>query len=178
MEKLMRQTNWVVITGAPCSGKTVVICRLAELGYLVVHETARAYIDAEIAKGRTVEQIRADEHAFERRILYEKLKIEAALSPEAHVFLDRGVPDSIAYFKSAGLDTTEPVRKSTLYRYKKIFLFDRLAFKKDAVRAEDDDEAARLDLLLEQSYRELGYPIVRVPFFSIQKRTEFILNHL
>ena len=37
----MQQTNWHVITGAPCSGKTGVIRELGQLGHLVVHEVAR-----------------------------------------------------------------------------------------------------------------------------------------
>ena len=31
-------TNWHVITGAPCSGKTTVIRELERRGYSVVHE--------------------------------------------------------------------------------------------------------------------------------------------
>ncbi|MBW2239191.1 MAG: AAA family ATPase [Deltaproteobacteria bacterium] len=34
----MQQTNWHVITGAPCSGKTSVICELERRGHPVVHE--------------------------------------------------------------------------------------------------------------------------------------------
>jgi len=56
----MQQTNWHVITGAPCSGKTSVICELERLGHPVVHEAARAYIDKELEKGKTMARIKAD----------------------------------------------------------------------------------------------------------------------
>ena len=107
----MRAANWYVITGAPSSGKTSVICELERLGYRVVHEVARAFIDEELKKGKTIEQIKADELAFERHILYKKIKIEESLPKKEIIFLDRASPDSIAYFKSAGLNPNEPVKK-------------------------------------------------------------------
>jgi predicted ATPase len=174
----MRAANWYVITGAPSSGKTSVICELERLGYRVVHEVARAFIDEELKKGKTIEQIKADELAFERHILYKKIKIEESLPKKEIIFLDRAVPDSIAYFKSAGLNPNEPVKKSKLVRYKKIFLFERLEFEKDRVRSENQLKAAEIELLLEKAYQMLDYDIVYVPVLSIQKRTDFILQHL
>ncbi len=174
----MNFANWYVITGAPSSGKTSVICKLERLGYRVVHETARAFIDQELKKGKTIEQIKVDELAFERHILYKKIKIEESLLKKEIIFLDRAVPDSIAYFKSAELNPDEPVKKSKLVRYKKIFLFERLEFEKDRVRSEDEVKTAELELLLEKAYQMLGYNIVYVPVLSIQKRTDFILEHL
>jgi len=174
----MRAANWYVITGAPSSGKSSVICELERLGYRVVHEVARAFIDEELKKGKTIEQIKADELAFERHILYKKIKIEESLPKKEIIFLDRAVPDSIAYFKSAGLNPNEPVKKSKLVRYKKIFLFERLEFEKDRVRSENQLKAAEIELLLEKAYQMLDYDIVYVPVLSIQKRTDFILQHL
>ena len=174
----MRLTNWHVITGAPCSGKTTVINELEKVGYRVVHEVARAYIDHEIQKGRRLNQIKADILAFERRILHEKIKIEASLPENEIIFLDRAVPDSIAYFKFEGLDSLEPIEKSQAVRYRKIFLFQRLGFEKDAVRSEDDKIANRLNDLLEKSYQMLGYEIVQVPLMAVEKRVDFILKHL
>ena len=174
----MRFTNWYVITGAPCSGKTSVICELERKGYSVVHETARAFIDEELKKGHTIEQIKSDELTFERHILYTKIKNEQSLCNKEVIFLDRAVPDSIAYFKSAKLNPNEPISKSGLVRYKKIFLFERLEFEKDRVRSEDQAKAAELELLLENAYQSLGYHTIRVPAYSVQKRLDFILRHL
>ena len=38
------QTNWHVITGAPCSGKSTLIDQLANHGFQTVPESARLYI--------------------------------------------------------------------------------------------------------------------------------------
>lgn len=174
----MRQTKWQVITGAPCSGKTAVIRRLERMGYTVVHEVARALIDAELKKGRTIEQIRADESAFEESVLRLKIKNESSLDTAAIVFLDRALPDSIAYYGLSGLDVNRPGEKSRLFRYQNIFLFERFNLEADPVRSEDDAGAQRLEALLEAAYRQLGYEIIRVPHLPVAARTEFILQHL
>ncbi|MFH2218056.1 MAG: ATP-binding protein [Pseudomonadota bacterium] len=174
----MRHTNWCAVTGAPCSGKTTVIREFERLGYNVVHEVARAYIDGELGKGKTIRQIKADIRAFEQHILNEKIAIEASLSSGETFFLDRAVPDSIAYFILEGLDPDEPLKKSKITRYAKIFFFERLRFEKDAVRSEDDTVATELDRLLQESYQLLGYEIIRVPLMPVRDRVAFMLSHL
>ena len=171
-------THWYVITGAPCSGKTAVINRLEQKGYAVVHEVARAYIDAELAKGKTLEDIKADEWAFERHILMAKIKLEARLKRTDIIFFDRAVPDSIAYYNLCGLDATEPRQKSLAIRYRKIFLLERLAFLTDPVRSEDETTADLLGHLIEESYQSLGYDLIHVPVGSVENRTQFILTRL
>lgn len=174
----MQQTNWIVITGAPCSGKTSVICALEKKGYSVVHEVARALIDKALQQGLSLAEIKSDESAFEYRILEEKEKIEAGLSPTALIFLDRAIPDSLAYFIHAGLDPDLPLKKSRLYHYKKIFLFERFRFKRDKVRIEDEIIAEKLDRLLWESYQLLKYDVIRVPVLPVAERTEYILSRI
>ncbi|MEW6672814.1 MAG: ATP-binding protein [Thermodesulfobacteriota bacterium] len=174
----MKHTNWHVISGAPCSGKTAVIQELERRGYTVVHEVARAYIDQELERGKDLHQIKADMPAFEGHILKTKIGIEEGLDPDAVIFLDRAVPDSIAYYQLTGLDPAEPLACSRAFRYRQVFLFERIRFKTDAVRSEDDRIAADLDRLLEAAYRKLGYRPVRVPLLPIKERTRFILQCL
>jgi predicted ATPase len=54
------QTNWHVITGASCSGKTTLIDQLADKGFQTVPEVGRQYFKRELAKGRTIDEIRED----------------------------------------------------------------------------------------------------------------------
>ena len=151
---------------------------LEQRGYKVVHEVARAYIDSELIKGKTLPEIKADEWAFERHILMEKVRIESTLKKDEIIFFDRGVPDSIAYYKLNGLDSTEPFQKSGEVRYQNVFLFERLGFLTDPVRSEDDRTARRLNRLIEESYQSLGYDIIHVPLLSVEERTEFVLERL
>jgi len=174
----MRITNWYVITGAPCSGKTSVISRIGQLGYRVVHETARAYINEELNKARTLDEIKADMSLFEHNIFYRKIEIESSLPDKAIVFLDRAIPDSIAYFRFAGLDPKEPEEKSADIRYRKIFLFDRLQIKHDEVRNENEEDSILIDRLIEETYKRLGYEIMRIPVLPVRRRTDFILENM
>lgn len=171
------QVKWYVITGAPCSGKTAVIERLAQRGYRVVPEVARAYIDDQLATGFSLQEIKSDPLEFERHILLEKVRIEARLPRNTMLFLDRAIPDSFAYFRLEGLDPGEVVEYSQVVRYSKVFLFERLEFEKDAVRAEDQTVAERLERFLIQGYRSLGYDLIQVPVMGIEQRTDFVLSH-
>ncbi|MGD8470482.1 MAG: ATP-binding protein [Desulfobacteraceae bacterium] len=167
-----------MITGAPCSGKTAVIRMLEQRGHKVIHEVARAYIDNELMKGKALTEIKTDEWSFERHILMEKVRIEARLKKDEIIFFDRGVPDSIAYYKLNGLNTAEPFQKSLEVRYQNVFHFERLRFLADPVRSENEQTARLLNRLITESYRSVGYDIIHVPLLSVEERTEFVLAHL
>lgn len=174
----MQPTGWYVITGAPCAGKTSVVLNLERRGYPVVHETARAYIEERQSAGESLALIRSDELAFEREILRRKIEIEASLPPGRITFLDRGVPDSIAYFRNADLDPNECFTAAQTFRYAGVFFLERLGLQADPVRIEDDHVAARLEILLDQAYRELGYTPVRIPLRPVSERIAMILSQI
>jgi predicted ATPase len=171
----VRQTRWCVITGAPCSGKTAVINELARRGFRVVPEAARSFIEVELNKGRCLAEIKSDSARFEGHIFRIKLGIEARLPAHEQLFLDRALPDSIAYYRLEGLDPAEPRRYSRRVRYSRVFLFEPIEFTNDPIRSENTETAARIERLLEESYTELGYTIARVPLMPVTARTDFVL---
>lgn len=172
------ETNWIVITGAPSSGKTSVIEFLENLGYRYMPETARAYLERELAKGRSLSDIKSSQKEFQQDLLREKIEMESRLPPDEMVFLDRAIPDSISYYRANGLDPREAMEASKKFRYRKVFIFDRLPFKYDGVRVDNEEIAEKLDHLLEADYRLMGYEPVRVPVMSIEARVDFILRKL
>jgi predicted ATPase len=175
------KTNWVVVTGAPSSGKTSVIEELAHRGYAIQNEVAREVIEACLKRGLTLESIRNDRknaQALQKRMLELKLAREMALDTDRLVFMDRGMGDSITYFRLAGLDTLEAEATARIFQYKKVFIFDRLPLKKDNVRTEDDAQADKIDKMLEEDYKALGYDPVRVPVVPVKERADFILQAL
>ena len=177
--QIMKAPNpWYVITGAPCSGKTSVIDELAKKGYETVPEAARAYIEEELSKGRSLMQLKKNKSVFERHILHLKKATEVSLPSDKIIFFDRAIPDSIAYYKLAGLDPSEAIALSKNTFYRKVFLLDRLQFKRDRVRAEDDMIADKLEALLAKCYCELGYSVIRVPVTSVKNRAETILKEV
>ena len=172
---LPRATEWCVITGAPCSGKTTVLSELARRGFRVVPEAARAYIDAELKKGRHLDEIKSDPARFEGQIFRTKLAIETRLPARERLFFDRALPDSIAYYRLEGLDPAEPRRHSLRVRYRRVFLFERMVFTRDTVRTEDPQTAERIERLIEGAYTDLGYAIVRVPLIPVAERADFVI---
>lgn len=171
--------NWYVITGAPSSGKTTTLKALEKKGYKIFYEWARIYIDQEMKKGRALKDIRKNELEFQRKILDLKVNFEKKLSKKDLVFMERGVPDSIAYMKLAGGKKDQILEKAlkNCY-YKKVFLLELIKYELDYARTESQEEAQLLEKLLEKSYAEINIPIVRVPKMSVEERAEFILKNL
>ncbi len=174
------KTNWCVFTGAPSSGKTSVLEELAHRGYAVQVEVARELIETALRQGKTLVEIRDKTHVqdLQRRIVALKLAREKGLHPETLVFSDRGTPDSIAYYRLAGLDPEPAIDASLVFEYRAVFLFARLPLIKDDVRTEDDAQALALEQAIIADYQSLGYKPIRVPVLPIVERADFILQQL
>jgi len=156
--------NWYVLTGAPCSGKTSTINKIAEQGYQIVPELARVYIDQELAKGIALDELRKDELEFQKKILQFKIDYEKDLDPQEIIFFDRGIPDSQAYYKLCGLEN-EPVLDQAVKNstYKKVFLLESFPLKIDYARTETPEEQALLYQYLKEAYQNLNIPLMEIP---------------
>ncbi len=175
----MLNNNWYVVTGAPSSGKTTTVNFLKKMGYKVAHETAREYIEGELAKGLTMEEIRRDEKLFQDKIMEMKIETEKNLNKSDVVFLDRGIPDTWVYYRLYGI-SSDLTLEETMKRcsYKKIFLLDPLRYKLDRVRTESKKEQRKLHELLEEAYQNLNLEVVKIPVLPEEERVKLILSHL
>ena len=172
-------TNWYVITGGPSSGKTTTVNILKERGYKTTIEHARHYIDTQRIAGRTVPEIRANQQEFQKGVFAMQIEQEAALDPRETVFLDRALPDAIAYYRFLDLEPDDTLLKAVrAASYKKVFLLDLLPLAIDYARTEDVSAQQRIHGLLEQVYSELGHPVERVPAFPALERVDHILARL
>ena len=172
------QTNWYVSTGASCSGKTTLIDQLADQGFSTVPEAARIFIEQELAKGLTIEEIRQDQAALTYQVYDMMLIRESRLRPGELVFLDRALPDAPAFYRLAGMDPNEILPDCFQYHYTSVFMLDRLPYQLDGVRAADDPTAEYLDTWIKRDYKTLGYNCVRVPVLLPEERLSFILERL
>ena len=179
MEKQNKTTNWYVITGGPSTGKTTVINLLTEKGYKTTIEHARHYIDTMKEEGRTVEEIRTNKRKFQLGVLDMQIEQEAELSPSETVFLDRAIPDAMAYYRFLKLEYDKILLDAMKeVAYKKIFILDRLPFVNDYARTEDEQAQKLIHQLIIEVYQSLGFPVVFVPVISPDERVEFILKNL
>jgi len=167
-----------VITGAPCSGKTTLIGELADKGFRTVPESGRAYVERELAKGRTADEILGNGAILQRGILGLQLRSERRLPVNEVAFLDGGSPSCLTYFRVMGLNPNAILAECFHHRYASVFLLDRFPFQQDGVRFEDDATAGLIDEWLSRDYSALGYRVVRVPVLPVKDRRTFILESL
>jgi uncharacterized protein (TIGR00730 family) len=172
------QTNWHVITGAPSSGKSTLVDQLAEKGYLTAPEAAREYYEQEMANGREIEEIRSDMATCVEGILGRMLEIERGLDPDEAIFLDRGIPDVMAFVRQFEMDPNEILTDCFHHRYASVFMLDRLPVHQDGLRLEDEADTEYLDEWHVRDYTALGYRVVRVPVLPPEERLAFVLEKL
>ncbi|MCP4284666.1 MAG: ATP-binding protein [Gammaproteobacteria bacterium] len=172
------QTNWHVITGTVSSGKTTLIDQLADRGFQTVPEAGRQYFEREMAKGRTIDEIRENSATLTRSLIDIMLGIEYGLRANDVLFLDRSFPDALAFCRVYGLNPNEILANCFHHCYASVFLLDRFLVEQDGVRTEDDATADLIDEWLARDYSALGYSVVRVPVLSLQERLAFVLERL
>jgi predicted ATPase len=169
-------TNWHVITGGPSSGKTTTIHALGRRGYRTTIEHARHFIDTQRITGKTVAEIRANQREFQKGVLMMQIEQEKALDPDELWFLDRALPDALAYYRYVGIEPDpELLQALKTASYRKVFMLDLLALANDYARTEDLAAQQRIHAMLLEVYQELGFPVETVPVLPVEQRVDYIL---
>lgn len=173
------RTNWYVITGGPSSGKTTTVNLLSKRGYTTTIEHARHYLDTQRSDGKTVEEVRKHQREFQWAVLNMQIEQENSLSADEVVFLDRAIPDALAYCRFLDLPADERLLDAMgKVSYKKVFILDSLPLVKDYARNEDEAAQKRIYELITAVYESLPFPIVHVPVLAPEERADYILENL
>lgn len=174
-----RQTNWYVITGGPSSGKTTTVNLLKERGYITTFEHARHFLDTQRLKGKTIEEVRKNQREFQLGVLDMQIEQENEISPDVLVFLDRAIPDALAYYRFLNLQEDEKLTEAlNTVSYKKVFILDCLPLVNDYARNENREAQKHIHALLTEVYESLPFPVIHVPILSAEERVDFILKNL
>lgn len=172
----------IVITGGPSTGKTSIIKKLKDRGYYCLDEISRQ-VTLEAREEGIEHLFLSDPLLFSQKLLEGRIAQfkRAEQYPENLVFLDRGIPDVLAYMDFVGSQYPQNFNQACLdYRYDVVFLLApwQEIFISDEVRYENFEEAKQIHLDLKECYIKFGYNLLDVPFANVDKRVDHILNAL
>jgi len=172
----------VVITGGPGTGKTTIIDGLIEQGYSCFPEISRQ-ITLE-AKKQGIEQLFLEKPLLFSELLLEgrKKQFESAKQDAADfVFLDRGIPDILAYMHYIGDSYPSFFDQACKdHAYTKVFVLPpwQEIYISDEARYENYEQAKLIFEHLKETYQTYGYNLIEVPKGTVEERILFILNSL
>jgi predicted ATPase len=145
----------------------------------------------EISRSVTLEAKKQgiDQLFLENPMLFSELLLEgrkkqfqdAINEPCEVVFLDRGIPDVLAYMHYIG-DSYPDFFDEACHasKYSKIFMLPpwEEIYVSDEERYENFEQAKLICEHLKETYRSYGYDIIEVPKDSVDNRILFILEHI
>ncbi len=175
-------TRRIVITGGPGTGKSSIIDELQQRGHICFEEISRQ-ITLE-ARENGVDQLFLTQPLLFSQLLLEgrnKQYVEADKYDNATVFMDRGLPDVLAYMDFFGSDYPEDFisvcAKST---YDVVFILSpwQEIFQCDNVRYETFEQSELIHERLLKTYAHFNYHLIDIPFDTVEKRVDFILDSL
>jgi predicted ATPase len=176
------QKEIIVIIGGPGTGKSSIIEGLVAKGYCCYPEISRE-VTLEAQK-RGIEQLfLEDPLLFSQMLLDGRIKQfnNAQNEPHQLVFIDRGIPDVVAYLDYIGDDYpnhfTDACKENV---YTKIFILPpwEEIYQSDSERYENFDQAKTIYKHLTKTYINYGYDLIEVPKDSVDNRILFILDKI
>ena len=171
--------RFFVLTGGPGSGKTTLIEALRAAGFATSPEAGRGIIRDQVAIGGTALPWHDQALFSELMLSWELRSWQAACDRPGPVFFDRGVPDTLGYYRLIGLPAPTHVSSAAAkFRYNnRVFIAPPWPdiFTQDNERKQTLDEAERTYHSLVGVYTELGYELIELPLASVEARLDFIL---
>ena len=176
------QKEIIVIIGGPGSGKTSIIENLIIKGFCCYPEISREVTLK--AKSDGIDQLFLNNPILFSELLLEgrvQQYIAAANEQKEIVFIDRGIPDVLAYMKFIGDEYPEKFELACKENiYTKIFVLPpwEEIYVSDNERYESYEQAQEIHKHLVNTYQTYGYQLIEVPKDSVENRVLHILEKI
>ncbi|NCO11284.1 hypothetical protein CO038_03210 [Candidatus Pacearchaeota archaeon CG_4_9_14_0_2_um_filter_39_13] len=162
------KSKFYVLTGACCTGKTTLINELSKLGYETIREGTETYASEDSGED------------FDRKMFEYRKKQMDLKKDKGTVFCDRGLIDTIAYYKIRNRrvpsEFIEHMKKVT---YEKVFILGDLGFYRNtSERKMLREEQKEFEKKLIDAYQNMGYEIEFIPKDTTTERLHQILSFL
>ncbi|WP_299520912.1 AAA family ATPase [Winogradskyella sp.] len=172
----------VVIAGGPGTGKTSIVNHLRERGFTCYDEISRQ-VTLQARKDGIEQLFLTEPLLFSEKLLDGRIQQfnNASHESESIVFLDRGIPDVLAYMDYIGDHYPKHfIDASRAYLYDYVFILApwQEIFISDNERYENFEQAIEIHHHLLSTYKRFGYQLIDVPFASVEHRSDFILEEL
>ncbi|NND88026.1 MAG: ATP-binding protein [Flavobacteriaceae bacterium] len=170
------ETQRIVITGGPGTGKTTLINALESEGYHIMPEISRDVI-LEAQKEGIEQLFLAKPLLFSEKLLEGRLSQYKEAPSNSMVLYDRGMPDVNAYMDYLGTPyPTHFDHTCREHRYDQVFILPpwKEIYVQDNERYESFDQAQRIYQYLIKGYEKYGYEPSEVPIDTVDIRLQFI----
>ena len=176
------QKKIIVIIGGPGTGKSTLIDGLVNHGYCCYPEISRE-ITIEAQKEGIDQLFLENPLLFSEKLLEGRIRQFQNAQQETHnvVFIDRGIPDVVAYMDFIGdLYPDHFASACEEFKYTKIFLLPpwEEIYESDSERYEDFNQSAIINKHLVETYQKFGYDLIEVPKDTVANRILYILDKI
>lgn len=176
------QKEIIVLLGGPGTGKSTLINELVARGFCCYPEISRQVTMKAQQEG--IEQL-----FLEQPLLFSQMLLEGRIEqyknalnePDNVVFIDRGIPDVVAYMDYIGDEYPENFTKACEgYKYTKTFILPpwEEIYQSDAERYENFEQAVKIQEHLIETYKKYGYELIEVPKDTVENRILYILDKI
>lgn len=172
----------IVFAGGPATGKTTLIQTLELRGYACAQEVSRQ-VTLEARENGITQLFVSDPLLFSEKLLEGRVNQfkEAHKNKASLVFLDRGIPEVLAYLDRGNTPYPNHFTKACEdNQYDRVFIFPpwEEIYTSDNERYEDYQEALKIYPFLKAAYDRFGYVSIILPKDTIENRISFVLENI
>lgn len=170
----------IIITGGPGAGKTTLLNAMGQKGFLVFPEVSRTLIQQQSRlEGGILPWTDLPRFAGLCLDMMSEQRCQA-VKGTIPAFVDRAIGDICAYLEIGGEAVADHYLEAAKGYYPTVFFCAPHAdiYVRDDERPHSFEEAGQIHCQLLETYRQLGYEVVEVPWGTVEERAGWVLARL